>query len=95
MPGPQDGSSWEQGIARLMESRCTSCHGQAVKLGELDLSSYQAAMAGGVTGLAVVPGEANTSLVVSRQASGGHPGQFSAEELQQVIHWIETGAPEE
>jgi hypothetical protein len=28
------------------------------------------------------------------QSQGGHPGQLSNDELQQVIDWIEAGAPE-
>jgi hypothetical protein len=32
--------------------------------------------------------------VVKIQESGDHPGLFSAEELQQIIDWINSGAPE-
>jgi hypothetical protein len=28
------------------------------------------------------------------QSTGDHPGQLTDEELQQVIDWIEAGAPE-
>jgi hypothetical protein len=58
------------------------------------MSSYQAAMAGGISGPAVVPGEPNTSLLITRQASGNHPGQLSPDELQRVVEWIEAGALE-
>jgi formate dehydrogenase gamma subunit len=86
--------TWENGMAELMEQKCTSCHGSAMALGDLDLSSYQAAMAGGAGGPAIVPAEAHTSLLITRQASGNHPGQFSPAELDLVMHWIELGAPE-
>jgi len=77
-----------------MAKSCVACHSSTNKLGGLDLSSYQAALAGGVTGAAIVPGEVQTSLLISRQASGQHPGQFSAGDLDLVRHWIEIGAPE-
>jgi uncharacterized membrane protein len=78
-----------------MAKSCTGCHSSSNKMGGLDLSSYQAALAGGVSGAAIVPGEVQTSLLISRQASGQHPGQFSASDLALVQHWIELGAPEE
>jgi formate dehydrogenase gamma subunit len=87
--------TWQSGIQALVEKKCVACHNSTTAAGELDLSSYQAALAGGVSGAAIVPGEAHTSLLVSRQASGGHPGQWSTDELEQVIHWIELGAPEQ
>ncbi|MFN2226130.1 MAG: c-type cytochrome domain-containing protein [Anaerolineae bacterium] len=86
--------SWQNDVAPLVEEYCVSCHGQATALGGLDLSSYEAALAGGDSGPAVVPGEANTSLLITRQLSGDHPGQLSREQLDLVLHWIEGGAPE-
>ena len=77
-----------------MAKSCVACHSSTNKMGGLDLSSYQAALAGGVSGASVVPGEVQTSLLISRQASGQHPGQFSAGDLELVRHWIEIGAPE-
>jgi cytochrome b subunit of formate dehydrogenase len=88
-------TTWQTGIGDLVQAKCASCHSSTTALGKLDLSSYQAAMAGGASGPAIVPGETQTSLLITRQASGNHPGQFTAEELQQVIHWIEIGAPEQ
>lgn len=93
-PAAASSTSWENGIADLMATKCVACHSSANKMGGLDLGTYQAAMAGGASGLAIVPGEAHTSLLISRQASGNHPGQFSSEELDLVRHWIELGALE-
>jgi hypothetical protein len=87
--------TWQNGIGELMKAKCGTCHSSAAKAGGLDLTSYQAALSNGNSGPGVVPGEPNTSLVVSRQSSGKHPGMFSAEELEQIIHWIESGAPEQ
>lgn len=87
-------TTWENSVAGLLEQKCIACHSSSMALGGLDLSSYRAAMAGGASGPAIVPAEAHTSLLISRQASGDHPGQFSPEELELVLHWIELGAPE-
>lgn len=87
--------SWQNDVAPLMEEYCVSCHSQDTALGSLDLSSYEATLAGGASGPAVVPGEAHTSLLMTRQLSGDHPGQFSREQLDLILHWIEAGAPEE
>ena len=86
--------SWQSDIAALAEEHCVSCHGQATALGGLDMSSHEATLAGGDSGPAVVPGEAHTSLLITRQLSGDHPGQWSQEQIDQVLHWIEVGAPE-
>jgi len=86
--------SWSGGVGALFEAKCSSCHGAGNQLAGLNLSSYAAALTGGNTGPAVIPGEAETSLVYLRQSSGRHPGQFSEEELALVVAWIEAGAPE-
>jgi formate dehydrogenase gamma subunit len=86
--------SWQNDIAPLVEGHCVSCHGSATSLGGLDLSSYKTALAGGDSGPAVVPGEARTSLLITRQLSGDHPGQWDQEQIDLVLHWIEAGAPE-
>jgi hypothetical protein len=32
---------------------------------------------------------------VKKQAAGGHPGMLTSDELNQVIEWINNGAPEQ
>jgi len=86
--------TWQNGIGKMVEARCVTCHSSANPLSGLDLGGYSAALAGGKSGLAVVPGEPHTSLMVTRQMSGNHPGQLTPEELKAVVDWIEAGAPE-
>jgi cytochrome b subunit of formate dehydrogenase len=86
--------TWEGGIGGLFQAKCTGCHGQSTKLGNLDLSSYLGATAGGNSGPGIVPGDPDASQIVIIQSAGGHPGQLSDEELEQVIDWIAAGAPE-
>jgi formate dehydrogenase gamma subunit len=87
--------SWEGGIGELFNSKCGACHGGAVQLGGLDLSSYAAVLASGPSGAGIVPGDPDASQVIVVQAAGGHPGQFSPEELEQIRAWVEAGAPEQ
>ncbi|MBN1657472.1 MAG: cytochrome b/b6 domain-containing protein [Anaerolineae bacterium] len=86
--------TWEGGVSALMEESCTICHHAAAASGGLDVSSYQAAVEGGVTGPGVVPGNPDESQLVLWQTTGGHLGQFTEEELQFIIDWITSGAPE-
>ena len=86
--------SWSDGFADLFEQRCGTCHGSSAAFGGLDLSSYENLLAGGASGPAFVPGNSAASLLVSRQATGDHPGQLSGEELALVSQWIDAGAPE-
>jgi hypothetical protein len=90
-PGTQ--VTWERGIKRLLNRRCVDCHGGGEMLGELDLRTLEGALAGGASGPAVVPGEGHSSLLITRQAGGDHPGQLTPAELALVLHWIELGAP--
>jgi formate dehydrogenase gamma subunit len=93
-PPPLAGRSWEAGIADLLAGRCGICHGQTV-LGGLNLSTYQSALQGGESGPAIVPGDLETSLLMSVQSAGDHEGQLSEEELELVGEWIAAGAPEQ
>jgi mono/diheme cytochrome c family protein len=87
------GESWTGGFDNLFRNRCGSCHGQT-SVGGLSLASYQQALQGGSSGLAIVPGSPDESLLVTVQQAGGHPGQLTEAEIEQVIAWIEAGAPE-
>lgn len=86
--------SWDEGVADLFEQRCGTCHSSTAAFGGLDLSNYASLLAGGASGPAIIPGDSAASLLVARQATGDHPGQFSGEELAWISQWIDTGAPE-
>jgi mono/diheme cytochrome c family protein len=81
-------------IGPRFESLCGSCHGEDGIQG-LNLTSYSGAMAGGISGPAIVPGDPNGSLVIQRQTGDQpHFGQFTVEELELLIDWIAKGAAE-
>lgn len=85
--------SWKGSFEGLFRDRCSTCHG-VTAVGELSLADYPSALAGGMSGPGIVPGDPAASLVVQVQSQGGHPGQLTDEELAQVVAWIEAGAPE-
>lgn len=86
--------TWDGGIGELLNNKCGTCHNNSQALGGLDLTSYESALAGGNSGLVIVPGDPENSQLVIVQSAGDHPGQLSDEELQLTIDWIEAGAPE-
>ncbi|HMB24396.1 MAG TPA: cytochrome b/b6 domain-containing protein [Anaerolineales bacterium] len=92
-PAAASSLTWDSSIGALFQAKCTACHGAAAT-GGLNLSSYSDAMKGGNTGPVIIPGDSANSLLVVRQQAGNHPGQFTSEELAQVIEWIDAGAPE-
>lgn len=83
--------TWEGSIGKIMTARCGSCHGS---LGALNVKNYADLMKGGRSGVAIVPGDPQGSLLIQTVQGGTHPGSFSNEELQKVIEWIQAGAPE-
>jgi hypothetical protein len=87
------GESWTGGFDNLFRNRCGTCHGQT-SVGGLSLATYEQALAGGMDGPAIVPGSPEESLLITVQQAGGHPGQLTEAEIEQVIAWIEAGAPE-
>lgn len=93
-PIPGGLSSWEGGVGSLFQTRCVICHNNAGKISGLDLSTYESSLAGGNSGPGIIPGDPENSSVMFVQLAGGHPGQLSDDEIQQLIEWISNGAPE-
>jgi nitrate/TMAO reductase-like tetraheme cytochrome c subunit/mono/diheme cytochrome c family protein len=83
--------TYEAQIGPLLSSVCGTCHGETQGL---DLTSYESALQGGLSGPAIVPGDPDASLLVQKQsAATPHFGQLSAEQLSLVVEWIGAGAP--
>lgn len=92
-------------VIPIMLLRCAACHGPQLTRGDLDFRSKAAALEGGVSGPAIVPGDPDGSLAIQRIESEACPpsGQLlkyfvkrpTAEETQKLRKWIAAGAPEE
>ncbi len=90
---PVGADTWDGNYSGLFRDRCSTCH-YTTAVGGLKLDSYADALKGGNSGPGIAPGDSDGSLIVQVQALGGHPGQLTADELEQVINWIKAGAPE-
>ncbi len=85
--------TWDGYFSGLFKNRCSTCHG-FTKVGGLSLATYQDALTGGKSGPAIIPYDPDHSVLVQKQSMGNHPGQLTIDELNQVIAWIQAGAPE-
>jgi len=89
-----EGVGWTTGVGQLFVGSCGSCHTGSSGFGGFDASSYETIRAGGNSGPGIVPNDPGESVVYTLQLEGGHPGQFTDDELAVVLEWIEAGAPE-
>jgi len=86
----------------LMQIKCQSCHGRAKQEGGLDLRTLAAALKGGKSGPALVPGNAASSLIVKRILADQMPPRdvryklsikpVTETELAMIRQWIDRGA---
>jgi len=81
----------------ILEKNCLGCHGPAQMSG-LDLRQRDTILKGGKRGAAIVPGNAEGSLLYQAVAGKGElkmpPGRppLSTEELATIKQWIQDGA---
>ena len=82
-------------IAPLLSQHCLQCHTGGGAKGNLDLSRFRRAMAGGDSGAPLVPGDPDASLLWQRIDANEMPPKhaLAAAEKQRVKDWIRDGAP--
>jgi len=84
--------TWDNSISALFQSRCMLCHDANATAG-LNFSTYTDAIKGGNSGAVIIANDAaNSPLVIKQQSK--HPGQFTTDELNTIIEWINSGALE-
>lgn len=82
-------------VAPLLAKHCLECHDTAVREGALDLSRKEAAFAGGDSGEAIIPGDAEKSNLWESVFFGDMPDgrdPLSQEEQDILKDWINDGA---
>jgi mono/diheme cytochrome c family protein len=94
-PGPL---TFEKDILPIFKEKCVICHGA---LGGWDSASFQAVMTTGNNAPAVIPGDAQNSLLAQKilgtQAEGTimpPGGKLPDSEIQLILDWIAAGALE-
>jgi hypothetical protein len=89
-------------VAPALRSRCSSCHNEDKRRGQLSLASYRDLMKGGESGAVIVPHQPNRSDLVRRirldpahvdfmPKDGKTP--LTTEQRAAIEWWIEIGAP--
>ena len=82
-------------IAPLLARHCLECHNSATREGGLDLSRKEAALRGGDSGAAIVPGKSAESRLWEQVESGAMPqdrAPLTDEQKQLLRDWIDAGA---
>jgi hypothetical protein len=93
--------TYTRDIQPIFDQYCIACHGPSRAENGLRLDSYQNTLRGTQHGPVVVPGSPGTSTLASviqgtaaPQVSMPHEGRkLTANRIQNIILWIEAGAP--
>ncbi|MGC9946436.1 MAG: c-type cytochrome domain-containing protein [Bryobacteraceae bacterium] len=94
-----DTPSFVKDVAPIFAANCAGCHAANVTMGTLDLDTFAGLQKGGHSGLAIVPGKSDESLLYLRITGKVAPsmplnGKKLAEaEIDIVRKWIDAGAP--
>ena len=95
---------WLDLVRPMLRARCSSCHNSERRRGMLDLSTYETTLAGGDTGPAISPGNAEGSELYYRiTLASDNEDYMPAEgktpltdiETEIIRWWIDAGAPAE
>ncbi|HEX7448671.1 MAG TPA: PSD1 and planctomycete cytochrome C domain-containing protein [Pirellulales bacterium] len=89
---------FEKDIRPLLANHCQKCHGANAQKGGLRLDSRAAALTGGDTGPAVVPGQPDESLLIDAINYGElyqmpPTGKLAEVDVAALRRWVERGAP--
>jgi hypothetical protein len=86
---------FDEQVVPILARHCLECHGATIRKGGLSLATENAFRKGGRSGLAVEPGQPESSLLWEQVASGtmpkGRPG-LSSDEKEILRKWIADGA---
>ncbi|MGH9722440.1 MAG: PSD1 and planctomycete cytochrome C domain-containing protein [Bryobacteraceae bacterium] len=86
-------------VLPILEKKCFQCHGEALKMGNLDLRTRESILKGGDKGPALAPGKGDESLLIHRVTGKVAPQMpmaplpaLSAPEVALLKDWINQGA---
>ena len=84
---------FDRNIAPLLARRCLGCHGGAEPKGDLDLTRRDAALRGGESGVVLVPGEPDQSLLWQYVRDGDMPPKQPLPDIERELlqRWIAGG----
>jgi hypothetical protein len=100
-PVPQEAApvDFVRDVRPLLEAHCLKCHGEKKPKGQFRLDSRAAALKGGISGPAIVPGRSGESLLVRLMTSNDADERMPAKApalppaaIQVLRRWIDEGA---
>lgn len=96
---PRTTAEFARDIQPVLKAHCFQCHGGTQRQGGLSLDSRAAALRGGESGRALVPGSAGESPLIARLSGvGGKPrmplgfAPLSEKQIGLIRDWIDRGA---
>ncbi|MFN0101501.1 MAG: DUF1553 domain-containing protein [Bryobacteraceae bacterium] len=90
LAGLSFGQGFDASAGAVFKAKCVACHGAAAQ-GKLDLRTEEAALKGGVSGPAVVPGAAAKSLLLDHVVTGQMPPgkvKLTDAEMDVIRGWV-------
>src|SRR5262249_53501975 len=93
LPAPGSGVEERRGIQPILIANCAKCHQGNAAPAELRLDSPEGLLKGGTSGKAVLPGDADKSLLLARIAdpNGNNRmppgGQLTAAQIDTIKRW--------
>src|SRR5579871_6196762 len=90
-----DVPQFDRDIAPLLKRHCVKCHGPARQEAKLNLALTSSIIRGGKRGAAIVPHDAEASLIWQRVSADEMPPEspLSIDEKSVLKQWITAGAP--
>jgi len=90
------GPAFETDVRPLLLAKCLRCHGDKGRKGELDLRTLASVLKGGESGVVVVPGHPEKSLLYEKVRDGlmppGKKDRLNEAQREIIRRWIEQGA---
>jgi len=88
---------FETKVRPIFVNRCSPCHGDSATSG-LRVDSRESLLKGGSRGPAIVPSDAEKSLLIQAVRQSGElkmpkGGKLAPEEVQSLVEWVKMGAP--
>jgi len=91
-PPLPENPTYDNYVSWLFQSNCIGCHGSTPSAG-LSYLTYESTMRGSENGPVIIPGDSANSMIIEVQ-KGDHFHNFTPEQLDILIQWIDAGAPE-
>src|SRR5215831_11683471 len=94
--GAQNAQSPDKEVFSILNQKCIQCHGEAVQMAGLDLRTLETMLKGGEKGPAIIPGNAEASLLYRRVAGLDKPRMpmaplpsLAQQEIAALKSWID------